>query len=271
MSDTPDEKTPAQPIGDDLIMPYADGVLAPDQRPAVRDALARDPALMQRFESFLFTRGPLARAFDAVLTAPIPEKLLEAVRGPAPRRTRPTASFLGPARLARLADIFRLPDFSPAFAIPAVLVGVAAGWLAHYALSSDFVPLEDRGFVASASLSQALEQTPSGTSAKMIDGVAFKPTLTFPGVQQTWCRQYELSFDATLRSGGLACRSSDGAWRVIILTEPAPSAPPSTAGDITPAGSTDILDKMRGQLRRGDALERDAVDRLIKDHWPTTH
>jgi hypothetical protein len=57
---------------------------------------------------------------------------------------------------------------------------------------------------------------------------------------------------------------------VIILTEPAPSAPPSTAGDITPAGSTDILDKMRGQLRRGDALERDAVDRLIKDHWPTT-
>ena len=47
MSDTPDEKTPAQPIGDDLIMPYADGVLAPDQRPAVRTALARDPELMQ--------------------------------------------------------------------------------------------------------------------------------------------------------------------------------------------------------------------------------
>ncbi len=134
MSDTPDEKTPAQPIGDDLIMPYADGVLAPDQRPAVRDALARDPELMQRFESFLFTRGPLARAFDAVLAAPIPERLLEAVRGPAPQRTRPTASLLGSARLARLADMFRVPDFSPAVAIPAVLVGVAAGWLAHYAI-----------------------------------------------------------------------------------------------------------------------------------------
>ena len=43
MSDTPDDKTPAQPIDDDLIMPYADGVLAPDQRPAVRDALATGP------------------------------------------------------------------------------------------------------------------------------------------------------------------------------------------------------------------------------------
>ena len=60
MSDTPDDKTPAQPIGDDVIMVYADGVRAPDLRPAVRDALARDPALMQRFEGFLFTRGPLA-------------------------------------------------------------------------------------------------------------------------------------------------------------------------------------------------------------------
>ena len=96
MSDTPDEKTPDEPIDDDLIMPYADGVLPPEQRPAVRDALASDPALMQKFESFLFTRGPIARAFDEVLAAPIPERLLAAVREPAPPRTRPAASCLRP-------------------------------------------------------------------------------------------------------------------------------------------------------------------------------
>ena len=142
---------------------------------------------------------------------------------------------------------FACPAFSPAVAIPAVLVGAAAGWLAHYALRSDFVPLEDRGFVASASLQQALEQTPGGTSVSMIEGFAFKPTLTFAGVQQTWCRQYELSYDAALRSGGLACRTSDGAWRVIVLTEPAPSAATKHRGrHDRPPAAIDILDKMRG-------------------------
>jgi hypothetical protein len=269
MSDTPDEKMADEPIGDDVIMAYADGVLAPDQRSAVRDALARDPALMQRFESFLFTRGPLARAFDAVLAAPIPERLLEAVREPAPARIWPKASLLGSVHLARLAGIFRVPDFSPAVAIPAVLVGAAAGWLAHYALPSDYVPLENRGFVAWTSLQQALEQTPRGSSASLVEGLTFKPTLTFASLQQTWCRQYELSYGAALRSGGLACRRRDGVWRVIALTEPEP--PPATAdpGKIEPAGKDDVLDATRAQIKGGDVLGRGEEERLIKEHWPT--
>jgi hypothetical protein len=269
MSDTPDDKMAAQPIGDDLVMPYADGVLAPELRPAVRDALARDPALMQRFESFLFTRGPLARAFDAVLAAPIPETLLEVVREPAPPRTRPTASLLGSTRLARLADIFRVPDFSPAFAIPAVLVGVAAGWLAHYALPTNFVPLENRGFVAWASLQQALELTPGGRSASLAEGLTFKPTLTFSSIQQTWCRQYELSYGTALRSGGLACRRRDGVWRVIALTEPEPPLAAPGPDKTVPASKDDILDEARAQIKSGDVLAREEEERLIKEHWPT--
>ena len=53
------------------IMVYADGVLAPERRSVVRAALAKS-APMQKFESFLFTRGPLVDASDVVLDAPFP-------------------------------------------------------------------------------------------------------------------------------------------------------------------------------------------------------
>jgi hypothetical protein len=257
-----------EPIEDKVIMAYADGALAPDQRPAVADALARDPALMLKFASFLFTRGPVARAFDALLAAPIPERILEVVRETPTPRTRPTASPLV-SGLARLAEIFRVPHFSPAVAIPAVLFGAAAGWLAHYALPSNYVPLENRGFIAWASLQQALEQTPPGSSASLVEGLTFKPTLTFPSTQQTWCRQYELGYSAALSSGGLACRRRDGVWRVITQTQPErPVAAPSPNA-IQPADKRDNLDEARAQIKGGDVLGRDQEERLIKERWPT--
>ena len=270
MSDTPEKKAPALPIGNDDVMRYADGVLPPALRPAVRDAMAEDPALMQSFESYLFTRGPVARAFDAALAAPVSERLLRVVRETAPQKPRrPEASRLGWVSLARLADLLRVPAFSPALAIPAVLVAAAGGWLAHYALGSDFVPLEDRGFAASASLQRALEQTPGGTSASIVEGLTFKPTLTFASVQQTWCRQYELKYGAALRDGGLACRTRDGAWRVLALTGPEPAAPQASPGGFAPAGNVDILDETRDMIKKGDVLGGDEVERLIKEGWPT--
>jgi surface antigen len=266
MSDTPNNNAAG---GDEVIMAYADGVLPPDQRATISESLARDPELMRRFESFLFTRGPLARAFDKVIAGPIPERLLEVVRESGPPRPRPARSTRASSGLSRLADLLRMPAFAPAVAIPTVLVGVAAGWLAHFALGSDVVLLEDRSFIASASLRQALEQTPSDASANIVEGVSFKPTLTFASVQESWCRQYEFTFGAALRSDGLACRTSDGAWRVITLTEPERSVPPGTAGEIRPAERNDILEEMRGQLKRGDVLRREEVDGLIKEHWRT--
>ena len=77
---------------------------------------------MQEFESFLFTRGPLARAFDDVLAAPIPERLLAAVRDRRRSTSATAARVTAAVLLARLADMFRMPAFSPAVAIPAVLV-----------------------------------------------------------------------------------------------------------------------------------------------------
>ena len=269
MSDTPDKRMTGEPIGDDVIMAYADGALAAGERQAVREALAQHPGMMETFEGFLFTRGPLARTFDAILAAPIPESLLRIVREDVPR-TRRMPSLLGLMGLSGLAAVFRVPIFSPAVALPAVIVAVAGGWLAHSALRSYFVAQEDHGFVASASLQQALELTPRGSSAGVVEGVAFKPTFTFASVQQTWCRQYELSYGIALRSGGLACRGTDGAWRVIALTEPEPAMPATVPDRTVPAGKgDDILSETRAQIKSGDVLGRDAEARLIKERWPT--
>lgn len=270
MSDTPDQKMPDEPMDENLIMPLADGVVPAEQRAAAMNAAANDP---EEFDRQMRTRhgGPIPGVYDQVLAAPIPEELLETVLGRATASAQSTgASAPEPSLLKRIGDFFRLPALAPALAIPAVIVATAAGWLAHATLRTDITPLEKRGDVASA-LQKALEQTPSGGVVKIAGGLELKPTFTFAGAQ-SWCRQYDLDRGTALRSQGLACRMSDGTWRVITVTEPEPPPRPSKPGSVDPAGAADIdaLEGVRSVIARGDALDRHAVERLIADGWPAT-
>src|SRR5262249_10457346 len=162
------------------------GTLSADQRAAAMERLVKDPAAMDEFASYQFTApgGPMARVFEEVLAAP--DWLVDAVRSPAPARST-NSSASGSSLLARLGALLRLPVLSPALAIPAMAVAVAAGWFASTALH--YVPMEERGYVASAPLQKALEETPSGSTAAVIEGLSLKPTLTFAGLEKTWCRQ----------------------------------------------------------------------------------
>jgi len=73
MSDTPDDTTAQHSVREILVMLCADleadGVLSPDQRAALMDALARSPAMMELFESFRFARDRMARVFEQSLGA----------------------------------------------------------------------------------------------------------------------------------------------------------------------------------------------------------
>jgi surface antigen len=269
MSDTPDKKIPDEPMDPNNIMPFADGVADPEQRAAALAALAKEPAPMDEYESYEFTRagGPMARVFDEVLAAPVPERLLATLQGSAAAPTRTGgASLPGRPFWERIGDLLRLPAFSPALAIPALAIAAAAGWFASTALHPDLAPLEKRDYVASA-LQKALEQTPNSHVVKLADGVSLKPTFTFAGAQ-SWCRQYELDRETGLQSQGIACRISDGTWRVITATDAEPAPTPSKPGQIEPAGLVDPLEEVRGTIKRGDVLGSDAVQRLIKDGWP---
>src|SRR5262249_1349987 len=170
MSGIPEKVIPANEM---LVMLCADleaeGMLSPHQRAAFKVALARNLELQELYERFRFTRKPLASSFRAVLSAPVPERLLRTVRenaspGVQPsvaRRTRTLSWTTSWASLAWLGDMLRAPVFSPAVAIPALAVSIAAGWLLQTATGGG-VSLDARSSTASAQAQHALEVTPSG-------------------------------------------------------------------------------------------------------------
>ena len=250
-------------MSDDVIMIYADGGLTPEQREVVREALSRDPELMQRYESFVFTRAMVARPFDSVLSAPVPDKLLRVLKAPGLAR----APGAGASAFARLLEAFRMPTFSLATAIPALVVAAGLGWVIHYTTP---VPPESGGFAASGALQQALESTPRGSSARIAEGVTLQPTYTFATARGAWCRQFEVTYAPALRSEGMACRKADGAWNIIAQTDPGPPAAAPAPGKFAPAaGADDGLDALRARIKQGDVLDRNEEQRLIEQQWST--
>ena len=126
MTNASDTKPTDEPISDEVLMAYVDGELPEEERKTLQAALARDAPLMQRLESFVFTRGPLLPAYNAVLSAPIPERisqLLAAAEPPVPRRTTPSG---GSSKLRRIVAGFWAPFLSPAAAIPVVVAGAGS-------------------------------------------------------------------------------------------------------------------------------------------------
>jgi hypothetical protein len=286
MSDTPEKTIPADEI---LVMLCADlevdGMLSSDQRAALGAVLARNPRLKELYGSFRFTRDPLARPFDVVLTAPLPERLLRTVREiPAagtPRSRSPRKSWTGKswtgkswarkgwASLAWLAEVLPAPAFSPAVALPALAVSIAAGWLLHTATSAG---ADARNPLASAVAQYALETTPSDVEVDLAHGVRLKPRLTFARQDKAWCRQFTLSYPESLEAGGVACRNEAGAWRVLIETGLTAAAAAPSASSHLPAGpppseSEAILDSVRSQLKQGDVLGRQEEAERIAEHW----
>jgi len=269
MSDAADKTIPADEI---LVMLCADlevdGMLSCDQRTALSAALARNRRLKELHESFRFTRDPLARTFDVALAAPLPERLLRTVReSPSPAARPRTARKSWPS-LAWLGEVLRAPAFSPAVALPALAISVAAGWLLHTATGAGADP---RDPLASAEAQYALEATPSDVEVDLAHGMRLKPRLTFATQDKTWCRQFTLSYPENLEAGGVACRNNAGAWQVLIETGLAAAAPASP-GSYLPAGplpsdSEGILDSVRSRVKQGDVLGREEEEELIAEHW----
>src|SRR5205823_341693 len=76
----------AMNFSDETVMAYADGELDAASRAALEAAMATDPQLAQRVARHRALRERLRAALRPVLDEPLPERLLEGVRGaPAPR------------------------------------------------------------------------------------------------------------------------------------------------------------------------------------------
>jgi len=267
MTTEPEDKMPDEEITDEMLMAYIDGdpELPPHRRRRIAAALPHSPALVKRMNSFIFTKGPVQRAFDETLV--VPEWLIAAVTGeakPAPK-PRSRAGFLDVIRTARWRTVAMA-------AVGAMLIAGPAGWLLSEAMRNSSVDLDARGVMAAGSLRTALETTPSGTKVDVGAGVGLSPKATFANVHDQWCRQYVLTYRGDLEAPGLACRESGGNWRVLLQEAARPASPPGTilgSGQglpVNPEG--EAFDLYRDQLRKGNTLTADEERRLLReDRW----
>jgi hypothetical protein len=246
------------------IMRYADGVLAPERRPIVRAALAKYPELMQLLESFLFTRGPLVEAYDEVLDAPVPARIVNLLR---PRREPASRlDWLNPASWPRFR--FR----APVFAVAALAAVTLVAWLMNYAARNDFVAPDRQGVAVPSALQRALEATPMRASAPLANSqLVLEPQLTFYSRLGLWCREFGLVYGDKVWVGRLACRGTDGLWRVLRETNPLNGRPGPQLADqeaqLAGEAALGVLATARDDLKVGDMLGAEAEADLIKRAW----
>jgi anti-sigma factor RsiW len=272
-------------VPDKFIMAYADGQLSDEERVWLEGLLSSDPQLRQRLAPFLATGPDQWGAFDVVMNAPVPDRLLETIRlagtagalsqtGTAARRKTSHSETTGP--LQRLVDRIFPSGFGlqPAFGYAAtLLVGIGAGLAASGLMdgtSSDDVLLKaDRtGFVASGRLLSALEKTPSG-KAPAVEG-AIQPVLSLRDQDGRFCRQYEILSKRMDGPKGLACREANGDWRITVLTggpETSPIARPASQEDQTHGSFGTMVDAAVKSLPGHDELSAAEELFLIEKGW----
>ena len=218
-------------ISDADLMAYADGVLPRHLRPLVRQALLRDPQLLEKLESYIITNRGLAAPFARL--PPMPERLRNVLAGADPS---PNRRFW--PRLQRSISEFkltaRLPN--PVWALAAIVLSVCAAALT-WGLTREpqsvpaLAELEAKGLITAAQFQRALESTESNVPAQL---AVLTPNGTFLSTENEWCRQYELVREEATQIVGVACRDKGGEWR--IKTSALGRAPQQADG-YAPAGA----------------------------------
>lgn len=234
---------------DEILMAYADGLLAPSQRTEIERLCAEDPALRARLQVFRATGRELGRLFQHHVDAPVPEQLLEFVkthelaRASDKERRR---SWLW-SQLDEHAYFWRFMDASTlrtaAIASVATIVGIGLGWLLHGNVAGERVALASlvqtkKGrLIAVAPLQHSLDTLHSGAETKLAlagsPDAKLKIKMTFRNEARDYCRVYEIATSSPERYTGVACRAGDQ-WSVRMQA----MIPPSeiSPGQFVPAG-----------------------------------
>ncbi len=241
---------------DDAIHAYVDGVLDADASARLEADSRGDAALATRIAQQRELRTLLRGAFDPVLEEPIPQRLRDALAGPA----RGAAVMpIGAARKegARARPVWSIREWG---AIAATLVlGVLVGQLALHRPSSPPIETEQGRFVAAGFLDAALSTQLAGAAP---ENAAARIGLTFRAAAGEYCRTFTLQTGA----GGVACRRS-GRWSVELLEGAA--AQPAGPGGFRQASSA-LSPAMLGAidaLGAGDPLTADQERQRLGSGW----
>lgn len=270
----------AVPIDDEVLLAYLDAQLGDESAyVAVEDALAAQPALRARLQALVASGECVRQAFDATRQAPVPPALIAAIVAaplPTPARQPPRADAragLG----ARLADWLSgsarpgrgLNWGAAAFAAIALL---AVGGVVGYGWQPEGggPPLAEAGqIVDEPALALALELAPSGRRLPAAGG-RIELVASFARDSGEVCREYTAAYPAPLAHDevGVACRESDGRWRLAFIQhEPHPAGHAGSGYQSASTALHDAVDEFIARELPGDALSAEQEQARLQQGW----
>jgi anti-sigma factor RsiW len=201
-------------ISDEKLMAYADGELDAVERAQVEAAIDADPSLARRVESHRALRLKVSSAHDSVLDEPVPERLLNAVRGMSTAAPDNRVVNFGRDRAARGQDktvvraAWGLTQWAAIAASVAVGIVVGRGVLMSPRPS---IGTEGGKLVARAALDEALTNQLASEQSR---SASVQIGVTFRAKGGELCRTFSIRQADTL--SGVACREAS-AWSVRVL------------------------------------------------------
>ena len=267
----------------ETLMAYADGELSPERAQAVEARLAVDAEARELVERLRQTRSELAAEMDALLTEPVPQRLIDTVmnhpmattggQAPAanaiplrPVDAQPLEMSAQPAPQSTTANptiAANSPSYWPRMAVAACLalaVGLTTGhWWGQQSGAAGGTDLAQ-------TLQRALQTLPSG-EALAEGGVVVMPVASFRAANGLACREFEQEAQGRM-AHGLACREGDQ-WvaRAVLDRGPAGGTLGSEPAFAPASGEADALATLLDRLGAGATLSADEEQQLIAQGW----
>jgi hypothetical protein len=267
-------------ITDEVLMAYADGELSAEEQQNVESLLRTSPEAVRRLGAFTTTGRDMARLFDEIVEAPVPQTLVDAVldRRAEAQQAASVVYFPG-ARAARAGSgrsFGSVHKLAIAATLAALVIGAGAALFKELGAPAGsgmgVAVLSTGDKVAVQELGGVLDHVASGqSSTQRIGGgeVTIRPVFTFATHQDGYCRQYALSGGSIGSHVGVACRSAEGRW--VVKKQVALEERGSRDGKIVPAAGdgTPEIEAVVDGLISGDVLDVTDEKTLIDRGWVT--
>lgn len=201
----------------ETLVAYVDDALSPDDRALVAASLATDAEASRTVDALQRTGTLAAQAYDDVLAAPIPDRLVGAATG----RSGIPSSERSPTNSVAQNDNGRRMAAAAAFALLMLAAGFIGGrWSAGPDDGPDLQPagvtadgIEDPA--ALGALHAILTDAPAAGRAAAYEGGAAVLDAPLELVDGDICWQFTLAPAALTPLRGIACPAQDGGWTVM--------------------------------------------------------
>jgi hypothetical protein len=271
-------------ITDELLMAYADGALDPADRARVEAAIQAHPPYREKVQKFDATRKLVQQAFRADLDNTRARSLIDQIHQ---RAGRPTATVAPITLKSGSHSEARGRGFASWQPVPVaiaasvlLLIGASLGWwlesasIATARHPAGFVRFSNGGLLAQSALHELLEKTRSGIALNAQgDGEAWKlqSSFSFPSVDRTPCRRYEIDGERAGRFAGYACRLGKGQWFVQGHVKLAATASKGGGGFVPASGEGEVAleEAIRITMDGDDVYESQKEEELIRQGWAT--